>query len=80
MKATPQEAEKAWQDHFVKRFYLSTPEERITSAALLKDFKAAYRKALEEESGRALKHGGSADYLNALVFAVERLETVTPEK
>ncbi len=76
MKATKEEAEKAWNEYHTD-WSGNFP---LVSKTAVETFKAAYRKALEEESDRALKHGGSSDYLNALVFAVELLETVTPEK
>lgn len=82
MKAeTKKEAEKKWKQYFADRFYLSTPEEKITSAALLDAYKSALRAEIEHQMSQLTPSSDVASgKKSGLRKALELMDTVTPEQ
>ena len=81
------DAEKKWEDHCKRVFYLGPPEERIVAMAILKDFKQALREAIEEEikllenKEYPRKNMSSYDYyaIEKLKLVLLKMNTVTPK-
>lgn len=61
--------EEIWKEYFAKRFYLATPEEKITSIALLNAFKQALKDRIKsriELSSDSAKMAGYFDILDLI--------------
>lgn len=70
------DAEKKWEDHCKRVFYLGPPEERIVAMAILKDFKQALREAIEKEN---MASKNNSKFLTEKIWTTEEVLTLIDE-